>query len=112
MNVLSDTARVAYLTRCADLGLGLPVRMTPPAVLRQFRLLEDCLRLDYHPTALPNNVQEWLSNLRSEADAQDVMEPTPLSHIEEDMLRVLREELDVGVTPVLQDGILSLHLCM
>merc|ERR1719401_1625117 len=28
MNVLSDTARVAYLTRCADLGLGLPVRMT------------------------------------------------------------------------------------
>merc|ERR1712087_136186 len=39
MNVLSDQGRVAYLTRCAELNMGLPVRMTKPAVLRQFRLL-------------------------------------------------------------------------
>merc|ERR1712060_821856 len=89
MNVLSDQVRVAYLSRCAELGMGLPVRMTKPAVLRQFRLLEDCLRLDYHPTTLPNVVQLWLANLRQEADA-----------------------LDVDVTPTLQDGILTLHLVM
>merc|ERR1712193_133838 len=87
MNVLSDLARVAYLSRCAELGVGLPVRMTKPAVLRQFRLLEDCLRLDYHPTALPNSVQIWLANLRSESEDQDIMEPGALSAVEEDILR-------------------------
>lgn len=112
MSVLSDQARVAYLSRCADLGMGLPVRMTKPSVLRQFRLLEDCLRLDYHPTALPNVVQLWLANLKSEADAQDVIEPVPLSPVEEDILRVLREEMDVAVTPLIQDGIFTLHLIM
>jgi hypothetical protein len=112
MNMLSDTARVAYLSRCAELGLGLPVRMTSPAVLRQFRLLEDCLRVDYHPTTLPNVVQLWLANLKSEADAQDEVTPTPLSPIEEDVLRVLREEMDVAVTPIVQDGVLTLHLTM
>lgn len=112
MSVLSDQARVAYLSRCADLGMGLPVRMTKPAVLRQFRLLEDCLRLDYHPTALPNVVQLWLTNLKAEADAQDVIEPVPLSPVEEDILRVLREEMDVAVTPIIQDGIFTLHLIM
>lgn len=112
MNVFSDQARTAYLSRCADLGLGLPVRMTPPAVLRQFRLLEDCLRLDYHPTSLPNVVQLWLANLKAEADAVDIVEPTPLSFIEKDILRVLREEMDVAVTDVLQDGIFTLHLGM
>merc|ERR1719443_2463085 len=110
MNVLSDEARIAYLARCAELGLGLPVRMTKPAVLRQFRLLEDCLRLDYHPTMLPHVVQLWLANLKSEADAQDVIEPVPLSPVEEDILRVLREEMDVAVTPFIQDGIFTLHL--
>jgi len=112
MSVLSDQARVAYLSRCADLGMGLPVRMTKPSVLRQFRLLEDCLRLDYHPTTLPNVVQLWLANLKSEADAQDFIEPVPLSPVEEDILRVLREEMDVAVTPVLQDGLFTLHLIM
>lgn len=112
MMVLSEQARVAYLSRCAELNMGLPVRMTKPAVLRQFRLLEDCLRLDYHPTTLPSSVQIWLQNLRAEADAQDVIEPTQLSPIEEDILRVLREEMDVAVTPTVQDGILTLHLVM
>jgi len=112
MSVLSDQARVAYLSRCAELGMGLPVRMTKPSVLRQFRLLEDCLRLDYHPTTLPNVVQLWLSNLKQEADLQDVVEPVPLSPVEEDILRVLREEMDVDVTPLIQDGIFSLHLIM
>merc|ERR1719375_1234306 len=112
MNVLSDQARVAYLSRCADLGMGLPVRMTKPSVLSQFRLLEDCLRLDYHPTALPNVVQLWLANLKQEADMQDVIEPVPLSPVEEDILRVLREEMDVAVTPLIQDGIFTLHLVM
>uniref|UniRef100_A0A7S2NGD6 RAP domain-containing protein n=1 Tax=Zooxanthella nutricula TaxID=1333877 RepID=A0A7S2NGD6_9DINO len=112
MNVLSDQARIAYLSRCAELGMGLPARMTRPAVLRQFRLLEDCLRLDYHPTSLPNVVQLWLANLKAEADAQDVIEPVPLTQTEEDIFRVLREELDVAVAPVLQDGILTLHLVM
>eukprot|EP00927_Polykrikos_kofoidii_P036850 TRINITY_DN31079_c0_g1_i1.p1 TRINITY_DN31079_c0_g1~~TRINITY_DN31079_c0_g1_i1.p1 ORF type:complete len:554 (-),score=73.48 TRINITY_DN31079_c0_g1_i1:519-2180(-) len=111
MSVFTDQARVAYLTRCAELGLGLPVRMTRPAVLRQFRLLEDCLRLDYHPTSLPNVVQLWLTNLKAEADAHDVLEPTPLSPTEEDMLRVLRE-MDVAVTPMLQDGLFTVHLVM
>merc|ERR1712039_884447 len=99
MTVLSDQGRVAYLSRCAELGMGLPVRMTKPAQLRQFRLLEDCLRLDYHPTALPHVVQLWLANLKQEADAQDHVEPTPLSPVEEDILRVLREEMDIAVTP-------------
>lgn len=112
MGVLSEQARVAFLSRCADLGMGLPVRMTKPSVLRQFRLLEDCLRLDYHPTTLPNKVQLWLANLKSEADAQDSVEPAPLSHVEEDVLRVLKEEMDVAVTPVVQDGIFTLHLVM
>jgi len=112
MNVLSEQGRVAYLSRCAELSMGLPVRMTKPAVLRQFRLLEDCLRLDYHPTTLPTPVQIWLQNLRAEADAQDVIEATQLSPIEEDILRVLREEMDVAVTPTMQDGILTLHLVM
>lgn len=112
MNVLSDQARVAYLSRCADLGMGLPVRMTKPSILRQFRLLEDCLRLDYHPTALPNVVQLWLQNLKCEADAQDVVEPVPLSPVEDDILRVLRQEMDVAVTPWIQDGIFTLHLIM
>merc|ERR1711977_286863 len=91
MNVLSDQARVAYLSRCADLSMGLPVRMTKPSVLRQFRLLEDCLRLDYHPTMLPHVVQLWLANLKSEADAQDAVEPTLLTQTEQDILRILRE---------------------
>jgi hypothetical protein len=112
MSVLSDQARVAYLSRCADLGMGLPVRMTKPSVLRQFRLLEDCLRLDYHPTSLPNSVQLWLSSLKAEADTQDVIEPVALSPVEEDILRVLREEMDVAVTPLIQDCIFTLHLIM
>jgi len=112
MTLLSEQARVAYLQRCSELNLGLPVRMTRPAVLRQFRLLEDCLRLDYHPTALPGPVQIWLQNLRADADAQDVVEATQLSPVEEDILRVLREELDAAVTPTVQDGILTLHLVM
>jgi len=112
MNVLSDQGRVAYLSRCAELGMGLPARMTRPAVLRQFRLLEDCLRLDYHPTTLPNIVQLWLANLKSEADAQDAIEPAPLTPVEEDILRVLREEMDIAVTPTLQDGVLTVHLVM
>eukprot|EP00929_Paragymnodinium_shiwhaense_P112569 TRINITY_DN80816_c0_g1_i1.p1 TRINITY_DN80816_c0_g1~~TRINITY_DN80816_c0_g1_i1.p1 ORF type:complete len:580 (+),score=147.95 TRINITY_DN80816_c0_g1_i1:57-1742(+) len=112
MNIFSDQARVAYLKRCAELSIGLPVRMTKPAVLRQFRLLEDALRLDYHPTSLPNDVQHWLSSLKTEADSLDVMEPTPLSVIEQDILRVLREEMDVAVTPIVQDGIFTLHLVM
>eukprot|EP00408_Alexandrium_pacificum_P000839 CAMPEP_0171222658 /NCGR_PEP_ID=MMETSP0790-20130122/35375_1 /TAXON_ID=2925 /ORGANISM="Alexandrium catenella, Strain OF101" /LENGTH=249 /DNA_ID=CAMNT_0011688607 /DNA_START=14 /DNA_END=759 /DNA_ORIENTATION=+ len=112
MSVLSEQARVAYLSRCAELNMGLPVRMTKPAVLRQFRLLEDCLRLDYHPTTLPSSVQIWLQNLKAEADAQDHVEPAQLSPVEEDILRVLREEMDVAVTPSIQDGILTLHLVM
>jgi hypothetical protein len=112
MSVLSDQARVAYLSRCADLQMGLPVRMTKPSVLRQFRLLEDCLRLDYHPTTLPNSVQLWLASLKAEADAQDVIEPVPLSPVEEDIMRVLQEEMDVAVTPIIQDGIFTLHLVM
>mmetsp|Transcript_82914 Transcript_82914/g.213653 ORF Transcript_82914/g.213653 Transcript_82914/m.213653 type:complete len:508 (-) Transcript_82914:101-1624(-) len=112
MQVLSEQARVAYLSRCAELGMGLPVRMTKPAVLRQFRLLEDCLRLDYHPTTLPHTVQLWLANLKQEADAQDVIEPAPLTHVEQDILRVLTEEMDIPVQPTLQDGILTLHLTM
>jgi hypothetical protein len=112
MSALSDQARVAYLSRCAELGMGLPVRMTKPSVLRQFRLLEDCLRLDYHPTSLPNTVQLWLANLKSEADAQDVIDPVPLSPVEEDILRVLRDEMDVAMTPIIQDGIFTLHLIM
>jgi len=112
MTVLTEQARVAYLSRCAELGMGLPVRMTKPSVLRQFRLLEDCLRLDYHPTPLPRMVELWLTNLKSEADAQDVIEPAPLSAVEEDICRVLREEMDVSVTPVVRDGIFTLHLVM
>jgi hypothetical protein len=111
-SVLSDQARVAYLSRCAELGMGLPVRMTKPSVLRQFRLLEDCIRLDYHPTTLPNVVQLWLANLKQEADTQDVIEPVPLSPVEEDISRILQEEMDVAVTPLIQDGIFSLHLVM
>jgi len=112
MNVMSDQARVAYLSRCAELGVGLPVRMTKPAVLRQFRLLEECLRLDYHPTTLPPVVQIWLQNLKMEADAQDIVEPTPLSAVEADMFRILREEMDIAVDPIVQDGIFTLHLVM
>lgn len=112
MTTFSEPARVAYLSRCAELGIGLPVRMTKPSVLRQFRLLEDCLRLDYHPTTLPHIVQLWLTNLRTEADAQDIVEPAKLSPVEEDVLRVLREEMDIAVTPVVQDGIFTLHLVM
>jgi len=77
-----------------------------------FRLLEDCLRLDYHPTTLPNVVQLWLANLKQESDAHDVVEPKPLTNIEEDILRVLREEMDVAVTPLLQDGIFTVKLVM
>ena len=69
MTVFSDDARVQYLSRCAELNMGLPVRMTQPAVLKQFRLLEDCLRLDYHPTNLPGQVQLWLQNLKAESEA-------------------------------------------
>lgn len=112
MNVLSDEARRAYLSRCAELGLGLPVRMTKPSVLRQFRLLEDCLRFDYHPTTLPNVVQLWLTNLKSEADEQDVIEPVPLSPVEQDILKILTEEMDFEVEPIVQDGVFTLHLVM
>lgn len=112
MGVLSDEARIAYLVRCAELNMGLPVQMTKPEVLRQFRLLEDCLRLDYHPTALPQAVQLWLQNLQSESEAHDALDPIPLTAVEADILRILREEMDVAVTPALQDGILSLHLVM
>lgn len=112
MNVLSDQARVAYLLRCAELGVALPVQMTKPGVLRQFRLLEDCLRLDYHPTALPQSVHDWLTELRSEAEAQEAEQPSPLGPTEQDILRVLREEMDIAVNPALQDGVLSVHLVM
>jgi len=112
MNVFSDQARVAYLSRCAELNLGLPVHMQSPQLLRQFRLLEDCLRLDYHPTSLPNHVQQWLANLKIESDQHDVVDATPASPVEDDILRILREEMDVAVTPIIQDGIFTLHLCM
>eukprot|EP00403_Amphidinium_massartii_P005038 CAMPEP_0178374354 /NCGR_PEP_ID=MMETSP0689_2-20121128/2333_1 /TAXON_ID=160604 /ORGANISM="Amphidinium massartii, Strain CS-259" /LENGTH=496 /DNA_ID=CAMNT_0019994321 /DNA_START=45 /DNA_END=1531 /DNA_ORIENTATION=+ len=112
MTVFSDQARVAYLSRCAELSMGLPVLMTKSIVLRQFRLLDDCLRLDYHQISLPPTVQLWLGNLRAEADTHDVIEPVPLSATEQDICRILREEMDVAVTPVLQDGIFTLHLVM
>mmetsp|Transcript_6297 Transcript_6297/g.14966 ORF Transcript_6297/g.14966 Transcript_6297/m.14966 type:complete len:504 (+) Transcript_6297:43-1554(+) len=112
MSVFSDEARVAYLSRCAELNMGLPVRMTKPDVLRQFRLLEDCLRLDYHPTVLPAPVQLWLQNLKAESEAHDAIVPTPLSDVEQDILRVLEQELDVAVTPILQDSVLTLHLVL
>lgn len=112
MSVFSDEARVAYLSRCAELNMGLPVRMTKPDVLRQFRLLEDCLRLDYHPTVLPAQVQLWLQNLKAESEAHDAIVPTPLSDVEQDILRVLEQELDVAVTPILQDSVLTLHLVL
>jgi len=112
MAVFSDDARVQYLSRCAELNMGLPVRMTQPAVLKQFRLLEDCLRLDYHPTNLPGQVQVWLQNLKMESEALDNLEPTPLSPVEEDICRVLQQEMNVAVTPCLPDGVLTLHLVM
>ncbi|CAK8999941.1 unnamed protein product [Durusdinium trenchii] len=110
MTLFTDEARVAYLSRCAELNLGLPVRMTQPEVLKQLRLLEDCLRLDYHPTTLPAQVQIWLQNLRQESEALDNMEPDPLSPVEEDILRVLQQEMDVAVTGCFPDGVLTLHL--
>lgn len=112
MNVMQDVVRIPYLARCAELGMGLPVHMTKPAVLRQFRLLEDCLRLDYRPTSLPNVVQLWLVNLKSEADVHDVIQPVLLSPVEEDMLRILREDMDVEVLPTVQDGVFTAHLVM
>ncbi|CAJ1339905.1 unnamed protein product, partial [Effrenium voratum] len=112
MAVFSDEARVQFLSRCAELNMGLPVRMTQPEVLRQFRLLEDCLRLDYHPTVLPAQVQVWLQNLKAESEAHDSIEPTPLSPVEEDIFRVLHAEMEVAVTPSFQDGVLTLHLVM
>jgi hypothetical protein len=112
MNILSDQVRIAYLTRCAELGVGLPVAMTKPAVLRQFRLLEDALRYEYHGPTLPNVVRAWLDQLKAEADVQDVIEPTRLSPIELDILRVLQEEMEVPVTPSFQDGVLSVHLAL
>lgn len=112
MNILDDRTRGAYLARCAELDIGRPVAMTKPAVLRQFRLLADCLSLDYHPGSPDTAVQTWVADLKAEGDAQDRMEATPLSAIEEDILRVLREEMGVAVTPTLQDGILSVHLVM
>jgi len=77
-----------------------------------FRLLEDCLRFDYRPTTLPNAVQLWLASLKSEGDTLDKVEATPLSSVEKDIERVLREEMDIAVTPVIQDGIFTLHLVM
>lgn len=112
MNVFSEPARHAFLSRCAELGMGLPAQMPKPSVLRQFRLLEHCLRLDYRPTTLPNAVQLWLTSLRSEANALDKVEATPPSLVEQDIERVLREEMDIAVTPVIQDGIFTLHLVM
>merc|ERR1712224_606621 len=47
-----------------------------------------------------------------EADAQDVVEPALLTQTEQDILRILREEMDVAVNPVVQDGIFTLHLVM
>lgn len=56
---------VTYLS-----SLKVQGRLPNPA-LRQFRLLEDCLRLDYHPTVLPAQVQVWLQNLKAESEAPD-----------------------------------------
>merc|ERR550537_1068755 len=92
--------------------MGLPAQMPKPSVLRQFRLLEHCLRLDYRPTTLPGVVQLWLASLRSEVNALDKVEATPPSVVEQDIERVLREEMDIAVTPVVQDGIFTLHLVM
>merc|ERR1719261_1804333 len=36
----------------------------------------------------------------------------PLSAVEQDIMRVLKEEMDVAVAPVVQDGILTVHLAM
>eukprot|EP00438_Fugacium_kawagutii_P017923 Skav232036 [mRNA] locus=scaffold2323:179025:190510:+ [translate_table: standard] len=47
--------------------------MATGCVLKQFRLLEDCLRLDYHPTNLPGQVQVWLQNLKAESEARTVL---------------------------------------
>ena len=38
------------------------------------------------------------------------MEPDPLSPVEEDILRVLQQEMDVAVTGCFPDGVLTLHL--
>ena len=40
------------------------------------------------------------------------MESTPLSPVEDDICRVLQEEMNVAVTPCLPDGVLTLHLVM
>lgn len=112
MNTFSEPARVAYLSRCAELNIGLPAHKTKPSVFRQFRLLEDLLRLDYRQADWPNTVQHWLASLRAEADVQDGEGPVALSDVEKDLLRILREEMDVAVTPVVMDGALTLHLVM
>lgn len=44
--------------------------------------------------------------------ALDNLEPTPLSPVEEDICRVLQQEMNVAVTPCLPDGVLTLHLVM
>merc|ERR1739848_300604 len=54
----------------------------------------------------------WLANLKSEADVQDLVEPTPMSPVEVDILRVLQEEMEVATEPIVQDGIFTLHLVM
>lgn len=117
VQVLTEPARNAYLARCAELQVALPASMTKPAVLRQFRLLEVCLRFDYHPTQLPDGVAEWLEALRIDADSFDVVEPAPLAVAERDIFRVMTEEMDLDLggdaaDPVLQDGIFTLHLVM
>ena len=40
------------------------------------------------------------------------MTSSPLSTVEEDICRVLQEEMNVAVTPCLPDGVLTLHLVM
>merc|ERR1711964_688955 len=117
MSVLTEPARAAYLARCAELQVALPASMTKPALLRQFRLLEVCLRFDYHPAQLPEGVSEWLEALRIEAGQHDVVEPAPLTPVERDIFRVMTEEMDLDLggdaaDPVLQDGIFTLHLVM
>merc|ERR1719375_2355345 len=83
---LPDAPLTAYLRRCAELRLGLPLSAQKPPVIRQLRLLEHALR--EHAT-LPATVQDWLRTLRFEGEQQPIQAVDDLSPTQADVMRIL-----------------------
>lgn len=113
LTVMSDSTRMAFLSRCADLQMAQPVNAYKESVVHQFRLLQLAIDAEHRPAQMPGKVNEWLDRIKRDADAFQKSRPkAQLSRTEKDVYRVLEQVIGLQTTPSKQVGVFTLHLAL